>query len=48
LLLAVLLTLVVRPLVVGPLLWATRLRTGERVFVLWAGLKGPVGGALLL
>jgi potassium/hydrogen antiporter len=42
LLLAVLLTLVVRPLVVGPLLWATRLRTGERVFVLWSGLKGAV------
>jgi cell volume regulation protein A len=42
LLLAVLLTLVVRPLVVGPLLWATRLRTGERLFVLWSGLKGAV------
>jgi potassium/hydrogen antiporter len=42
LLLAVLLTLVVRPLMVGPLLWATRLRTGERVFVLWSGLKGAV------
>jgi potassium/hydrogen antiporter len=42
LLLAVLLTLVVRPLAVGPLLLATRLRTGERLFVLWSGLKGAV------
>jgi cell volume regulation protein A len=39
---ALALTLVVRPLVVGPLLWATRLRVGERVFVLWSGLKGAV------
>jgi potassium/hydrogen antiporter len=42
LLLAVLLTLVVRPLAVGPLLLATRLRNGERLFVLWSGLKGAV------
>jgi cell volume regulation protein A len=42
LIVAVLLTLVVRPLAVGPLLWATRLRTGERLFVLWSGLKGAV------
>jgi cell volume regulation protein A len=42
LLIAVVLTLVVRPLVVGPLLWMTRLRVGERVFVLWSGLKGAV------
>jgi cell volume regulation protein A len=42
LVLAVLLALVVRPLLVGPLLLATRLRAGERVFVLWAGLKGAV------
>jgi len=42
LILALLLAFVVRPLVVGPLLLATRLRAGERVFVLWAGLKGAV------
>ena len=42
LLLAVVLTLVIRPLAVGPLLLATRLRTGERLFVLWSGLKGAV------
>jgi cell volume regulation protein A len=42
LILALLLAFVVRPLLVGPLLLATRLRAGERVFVLWAGLKGAV------
>lgn len=42
LVLAVLLAFVVRPLAVGPLLFGTGLRTGERVFVLWAGLKGAV------
>jgi potassium/hydrogen antiporter len=42
LVLAVLLAFVVRPLLVGPLLLATRLTVGERVFVLWAGLKGAV------
>jgi cell volume regulation protein A len=42
LILAVLLALVVRPLLVGPLLLATRLRAGERMFILWAGLKGAV------
>jgi cell volume regulation protein A len=42
LVLAVLLTLVVRPLVVGVLLLPARLRWGERVFVAWAGLKGAV------
>jgi cell volume regulation protein A len=42
LVLAVLLTLVVRPLVVLPLLLPVRLRTGERLFVVWAGLKGAV------
>ena len=36
------LAFVVRPLLVGPLLLATGLRAGERVFVLWAGLKGAV------
>jgi potassium/hydrogen antiporter len=42
LILAVLLALLIRPLMVGPLLLATRLRTGERAFVLWGGLKGAV------
>ncbi len=40
--LAVLLALVVRPLLVGPLLLPVRLRRGEKLFVLWAGLKGAV------
>ena len=42
LLLAVLLAFVVRPLLVGPLLAAVRMTVGERVFVLWSGLKGAV------
>jgi potassium/hydrogen antiporter len=42
LVLAVLLAFVVRPLLVGPLLMAVRLTAGERVFVLWSGLKGAV------
>ncbi len=42
LVLAALLVLVVRPLLVGPLLLATRLKWGERAFVLWSGLKGAV------
>ena len=42
LLLAAVLALVVRPLVVGPLLAPVRLRRGERVFVIWGGLKGAV------
>ncbi|MEU4248456.1 potassium/proton antiporter [Amycolatopsis sp. NPDC026612] len=42
LVLAVLLTFVVRPLVVGPLLLATRMPWGDRVFVVWSGLKGAV------
>ncbi len=42
LVLAVLLALVVRPLLVGPLLLGVRLSVGERVFVLWSGLKGAV------
>jgi cell volume regulation protein A len=40
--LAVLLTVVVRPLLVGLLLLPVRLAWGERLFVLWAGLKGAV------
>jgi potassium/hydrogen antiporter len=42
LILAGLLTLVVRPLLVGLLLLPVRLAWGERLFVLWAGLKGAV------
>jgi cell volume regulation protein A len=42
LVIAVLLGLVIRPLVVGPLLALTRLTWGERGFVLWSGLKGAV------
>jgi potassium/hydrogen antiporter len=40
--LGVLLTLVVRPLLVGLLLVPVRLAWTERLFVLWAGLKGAV------
>jgi potassium/hydrogen antiporter len=40
--LAVLLALVARPIVVGPLLLLARLRAGERLFVMWGGLKGAV------
>jgi potassium/hydrogen antiporter len=39
---AALLVLVVRPVLVGVLLVPVRLRLPERVFVLWAGLKGAV------
>jgi cell volume regulation protein A len=42
LVLAGLLAFVIRPLLVGPLLWPVRLRPGERLFVLWSGLKGAV------
>jgi len=42
LVLAALLAFVVRPLLAGALLWPVRLRPGERLFVLWAGLKGAV------
>jgi potassium/hydrogen antiporter len=42
LLLSGLLAFVARPLVVGPLLWPTRLHRGERLFVMWSGLKGAV------
>jgi potassium/hydrogen antiporter len=40
--LAALLTVVVRPILVGLLLVPIRLRAGERVFVAWSGLKGAV------
>jgi cell volume regulation protein A len=42
LVLAVLLGFVIRPLVVTPLLLPSKLERGERLFVLWAGLKGAV------
>jgi potassium/hydrogen antiporter len=42
LLLAGVVALVARPFVVGPLLLAARLRFGERLFVVWSGLKGAV------
>jgi cell volume regulation protein A len=42
LLIAVVLTLVVRPVLVGLVSLPIRLRAGERIFVLWAGLKGAV------
>jgi len=41
-LLAILLAFVARPLVVGPLLLPARLRWGERLFVIWGGLRGAV------
>jgi cell volume regulation protein A len=40
--LAAVLAFVARPLVVGPLLLPVRLSWGERVFVMWSGLKGAV------
>jgi cell volume regulation protein A len=40
--LAALMAFVVRPLVVGSLLLPVRLAWGERVFVIWGGLKGAV------
>jgi cell volume regulation protein A len=40
--LALLLTLVARPLVAGALLLPARLRIRERAFVVWGGLKGAV------
>jgi potassium/hydrogen antiporter len=42
LVLAVLLVLVARPLVAGLLLLPARLRPGEKLFVMWGGLKGAV------
>ena len=40
--LALVLALVARPLAVGALLVPARLRVGERLFVMWSGLKGAV------
>jgi cell volume regulation protein A len=42
LLLAGFVAFVARPLVLGPLLAPARLRPGERLFVMWGGLKGAV------
>ena len=42
LLIALLLAFVIRPIVVAPLLAPFRLRLGERIFVMWGGLKGAV------
>jgi cell volume regulation protein A len=42
LVLAVLLAFLARPAVVGLLLLPARLRVGERLFVMWSGLKGAV------
>ncbi|MBA3718153.1 MAG: cation:proton antiporter [Actinobacteria bacterium] len=42
LLIALFLAFVIRPIVVGPLLLPVRLRLGERIFVMWGGLKGAV------
>jgi cell volume regulation protein A len=42
LVLAVVLAFIARPLAVGPLLLPVRLSPGERVFVMWSGLKGAV------
>lgn len=42
LLLALILTFLARPLVVGTLLVPVRLRLGEKVFICWGGLKGAV------
>ena len=41
-LIALLLAFLVRPLAIAPLLGPLRLRPGERVFVMWGGLKGAV------
>jgi potassium/hydrogen antiporter len=42
LVLGVILAFVARPLAVGPLLLPARLTSGERLFVMWGGLKGAV------
>ncbi|MEO5575498.1 MAG: cation:proton antiporter [Gaiellaceae bacterium] len=42
LVLAALLAFVIRPLVVGALLMPVKLDRGERLFVMWSGLKGAV------
>jgi len=42
LVLAVVLAFLARPLAVGPVLIPARLSSGERLFVMWSGLKGAV------
>jgi cell volume regulation protein A len=42
LVLAILLAVVIRPVLVGLVLWPVGLTAGERIFVLWSGLKGAV------
>jgi cell volume regulation protein A len=42
LILAAVLAVIARPLAVGPLLLPARLSRGERMFVIWSGLKGAV------
>jgi cell volume regulation protein A len=42
LVLAAVLAIVARPLATGPLLLPARLTNGERLFVMWSGLKGAV------
>jgi len=42
LVLAAALAVVIRPVVTGALLWPARLPPGERLLVMWAGLKGAV------
>ena len=42
LVLAVLLAFIMRPLIVGIMLWPVRMRWQERVFTSWGGLKGAV------
>jgi potassium/hydrogen antiporter len=42
LVLALVLAVVARPLAVGPLLIPAKLSRGERLFVMWSGLKGAV------
>ena len=42
LVIAILLTFLVRPLIVAALLWFVDLTRGEKVFIAWAGLRGAV------
>ena len=42
LVLAAVLVVIARPLAIGPLLIPARLTNGERLFVMWSGLKGAV------
>jgi len=42
LLLAIVLSFVARPIALAPLLASIRLRTGEKIFIAWGGLKGAV------